>query len=96
MRAYRRIAREAGQGVRSPSVPWLLKAMSVAASIVDAVSGGDVLAGLEEIDWAGLRHAYGPAGDVPGLLRALASGSPAERSHAVQKLYGNIFHQGSR
>jgi len=24
------------------------------------------------------------------------SGSPAERGHAVQKLYGNIFHQGSR
>lgn len=68
----------------------------MAFGIVDAVSGGDVLAGLEEIDWAGLRHAYGPAGDVPGLLRALAAGLPAERSHAVQKLYGNIFHQGSR
>jgi hypothetical protein len=70
--------------------------MSVAAGIVDAVSGGDVLAGLEEIDWAGLRHAYGPAGDVPGLLRALVSGSPAERKNSVHKLYGNIFHQGSR
>jgi hypothetical protein len=71
--------------------------MSVVVGIVDAVSGGDnVLAGLEEIDWAGLRHAYGPAGDVPGLLRALVSGSPAERRHAVHELYGNIFHQGSR
>jgi HEAT repeat protein len=70
--------------------------MSVAADIVDAVSGGDVLAGLEEIDWAGLRHAYGPAGDVPGVLRALASGPPADRKHALTKLYGNIFHQGSR
>ena len=67
------------------------------AGIVDAVSGGgDVLAGLEAVDWAGLRHAYGPAGDVPGLLRALVSGSPAERKHAVHGLYGNIFHQGSR
>lgn len=71
--------------------------MSVTAGIVDAVSdGGDVLAGLEEAGWAGLRHAYGPAGDVPGLLRALSSGSPAERRHALQALYGNIFHQGSR
>jgi hypothetical protein len=78
-------------------VPWLPEAMSVAPGIVDAVSGGgDVLAGLEEVDWAGLRHAYGPAGDVPGLLRALVSGSPAERRHAVHGLYGNIFHQGSR
>ena len=67
------------------------------AGIVDAVSGGgDVLAGLEEIDWGGLRHAHGPAGDVPGLLRALVSGSPAERRHAVHGLHGNIFHQGSR
>lgn len=69
----------------------------MAAGIVGAVSGsGDVLAGLEEVGWAGLRHAYGPAGDVPGLLRALASGPPAERRHAVQGLYGSIFHQGSR
>lgn len=71
--------------------------MSVATGIVDAVNGGgDVLGGLEEIDWAGLRHAYGPAGDVLGLLRALVSGSPAERRHAVHELYGSIFHQGSR
>jgi HEAT repeat protein len=70
--------------------------MSVAAGIVDAMSGGDALAGLEEIDWAGLRHAYGPAGDVPGLLRGLAIGSPADRQHALDTLYGNIFHQGSR
>jgi hypothetical protein len=57
---------------------------------------GDALAGLEEIDWARLCHAYGPAGDVPGLLRALVSESPAERKHALHELYGNIFHQGSR
>jgi hypothetical protein len=60
------------------------------------MSGGDALAGLDEIDWAGLCHAYGPAGDVPGLLRALVSESPAERRHALHELYGNIFHQGSR
>jgi len=38
--------------------------------ILEAMSGGDALAGLEEIGWAGLRHAYGPAGDVPGLREA--------------------------
>jgi hypothetical protein len=70
--------------------------MSVAAGILVAMSGGDGLAGLEEIDWAGLRHAYGPAGDVPGLLQALVSQSAAEHKGALHELYGNIFHQGSR
>jgi hypothetical protein len=91
-----RIGREVGQGVRSPSELWLPEAMSVAHGIVDAMSGGDALAGLDDVDWAGLRHAYGPAGDTPGLLRALVSESPAKREHAVHELYGNIFHQGSR
>jgi hypothetical protein len=70
--------------------------MSVAAGTLEAMSGGDALAGLEEIGWAGLRHAHGPAGDVPGLLQALISQSAAEHKHALHKLYGNIFHQGSR
>ena len=55
-----------------------------------------MLAGLDEIDWAGLEHAYGPAGDVPGLIRALASTEPDERERARHALYGNVFHQGSR
>ncbi|MFF3671577.1 HEAT repeat domain-containing protein [Microtetraspora malaysiensis] len=56
----------------------------------------DVLAGLDELDWAALSHAYGPADDVPGLLKALRSESHDERKRAVHELYGNIFHQGSR
>ena len=55
-----------------------------------------MLAGLDEIGWAGLKHAYGPADDVPGLIRALASTEPDERERARRALYGNIFHQGSR
>jgi hypothetical protein len=70
--------------------------MMAASGILVAVRRGDALAGLEKIGWAALRHAYGPAGDVPGLLRALVSESPAERRHALHELYGNIFHQGSR
>ena len=31
------------------------------------------LAGLDEVAWADLSHGYGPASDVPGLLRDLAS-----------------------
>jgi HEAT repeat protein len=56
----------------------------------------DVLAGLDEIDWAELKHAYGPADDVPGLIRALASTEPDERERARHSLYGNVFHQGNR
>jgi len=29
--------------------------------------------GLEEVDWKSLKHAYGAATDVPGLIRSLAS-----------------------
>ncbi|MER6949424.1 HEAT repeat domain-containing protein [Nonomuraea sp. NPDC000554] len=56
----------------------------------------DVLAGLDKIHWADLKHAYGPADDVPEQLRALRSESPDERERALYELYGNIFHQGSR
>lgn len=54
------------------------------------------LAGLDDVDWAELEHAYGTAEDVPDLLRALASESADERDGALHQLYGNIFHQGSR
>ncbi|ADG87769.1 HEAT repeat domain-containing protein [Thermobispora bispora] len=56
----------------------------------------DVLAGLDEIPWEELRHCYGPAGDVPGQLRALRSPDPVERERALWHLYGNIYHQGGR
>src|SRR4051812_1318860 len=57
----------------------------------------DPLAGLDEIDWSQLSHAYGPATDVPDLLRALAA---SEESHEndddpIYELYGNIYHQGT-
>jgi hypothetical protein len=55
----------------------------------------DVLHGIEELDWAALRHAYGPATDVPQLLRALTSDDKSERKSAWYELYGNLWHQGS-
>ncbi|MFD8080872.1 hypothetical protein ACFV4F_04140 [Kitasatospora sp. NPDC059722] len=54
----------------------------------------DPLDGLDDIDWAALNHAYGPATDVPGLLRDLTSPDPAERDHALDALYGGVHHQG--
>ncbi|MFF8608460.1 HEAT repeat domain-containing protein [Streptomyces sp. NPDC015346] len=53
-----------------------------------------MLTGIEEVDWASLGHAYGPADDVPGLLHGLASPDPAEREIALDGMYGAVHHQG--
>lgn len=53
------------------------------------------LAGLDEVAWDSLEHAYGPATDVPELLRALVSGDEEQAAEAVYELYGTIWHQGS-
>ncbi|WP_328505036.1 HEAT repeat domain-containing protein [Streptomyces sp. NBC_00457] len=50
--------------------------------------------GIDEVDWAALRHAYGSAEDVPGMLRGLASADPAEREIALDGMYGAVHHQG--
>ncbi|MEV6393391.1 PBS lyase [Streptomyces sp. NPDC051907] len=50
--------------------------------------------GIDEVDWASLGHAYGPADDVPDLLRGLASTDPAERETALDGMYGAVHHQG--
>ncbi|MFE2386827.1 hypothetical protein ACFXDC_36280, partial [Streptomyces misionensis] len=52
--------------------------------------------GLDTVDWSALTHAYGPADDLPGLLRDLCSPDAPQRHKALHELYGNIFHQGSR
>lgn len=54
------------------------------------------LAGIDDVDWAALSHAYGAATDVPGLLRDLRSGDAATRYRGYHELYGNVYHQGTR
>lgn len=51
---------------------------------------------IDDINWKGLKHAYGSAEDVPDLIRALLSRRTKTREHALGQLYGNIFHQGTR
>ncbi|GIG92103.1 hypothetical protein [Plantactinospora endophytica] len=51
---------------------------------------------LERIAWARLYHAYGPAVDVPGQLRALRDPDPDARAQALGQLFGNVCHQGTR
>jgi len=69
-----------------------------------------LLDGLGEVNWSALHHAYGPADDVPDLLRALidtenaplslrtaAKGARRDvRDQVEWTLWGNVFHQGSR
>lgn len=50
--------------------------------------------GMDEVDWAAMRHAYGSAERVPDLLRGLASASPDERETALDGMYGAVHHQG--
>ncbi|MGY4963399.1 HEAT repeat domain-containing protein [Streptomyces sp. 900105245] len=51
--------------------------------------------GIDEVDWASLRHAHGSAVEVPGWLRALASADSAERTTALDGIYGAVHHQGN-
>ena len=56
----------------------------------------DPLAGLDEVPWESLHHAYGPAVDVPDQLRALRSAEVPVRRRALSELFGNVYHQGTR
>lgn len=56
--------------------------------------GTDPLEGLDAAPWAELRHAYGSAGEVPALLRGLASGGE-QRAAAMTRLHETIWHQGT-
>jgi hypothetical protein len=51
--------------------------------------------GLDAIDWAALRHAYGEASDVPATLRRLVSDDESVRQEALSDLCGTIWHQGT-
>ncbi|GGR33087.1 HEAT repeat domain-containing protein [Streptomyces netropsis] len=54
-----------------------------------------MLDGIDDIDWAELEHAYGPADDVPGLLRAAGSVDAGVRDEALEELFSSLCHQGS-
>ncbi|WP_436771319.1 hypothetical protein [Yinghuangia sp. YIM S09857] len=56
----------------------------------------DLLAGLDDVDWAVLGHAYGSAENVPDQLRAVCGPDEEARKSAFRSLFNNIFHQGSR
>jgi hypothetical protein len=56
----------------------------------------DPLAGLNSVNWSQLTHAYGPADDVPLLLRELQSTDPKLYLAALDECWSSIYHQGTR
>jgi hypothetical protein len=52
------------------------------------------LEGLATVDWSAVNDCYGPATDVPALLRALVSDNPEHREFACLLLCSTLWHQG--
>jgi HEAT repeat protein len=50
---------------------------------------------LDQIDWSRLSHAYGPATDIPSLIRALATDADESLEEVHTELVSSIAHQGS-
>jgi hypothetical protein len=50
---------------------------------------------LDEVQWHALSHAYGPAEDVPELIRALYQDDEETADEAIYELCGTIHHQGT-
>jgi hypothetical protein len=50
---------------------------------------------LAVVDWVALDHAYGPADDLPQVIRAAASTDKEQAEAAVDELFSCVFHQGT-
>ncbi|MEU8622007.1 HEAT repeat domain-containing protein [Streptomyces sp. NPDC048623] len=50
--------------------------------------------GVDAVDWAGLKHNYGSAEEIPGLLRRCAGPDPDDADDASSELLNLLFHQG--
>lgn len=48
---------------------------------------------INEVNWSRLTHAYGPATDAPGSLRALVQDDDAAFAFALDYLYAAVLHQ---
>ncbi|MFE2325292.1 HEAT repeat domain-containing protein [Streptomyces sp. NPDC059385] len=62
-----------------------------------AAGGGlpDPLSLIEDTDWAGLEHAYGPAEDTPVRLIQLLAEEPEDQAEALGVLDMSVLHQES-
>lgn len=49
---------------------------------------------LDRVDWARLKHAYGPARDVPAILRKMIAADEKTREVGWDAFWGVVNHQG--
>ncbi|MEO3925032.1 hypothetical protein ABGB07_14370 [Micromonosporaceae bacterium B7E4] len=50
---------------------------------------------LDRVSWTELTHAYGPAGDVPDLIRRVAGPDEEDALQSLYELRARILHQGN-
>jgi hypothetical protein len=50
---------------------------------------------IDSVPWPRIEHSFGPATDVPDLIRGLTSPDVNVRNDAWSKLHENIWHQGT-
>ncbi len=75
---------------------WETASLAFSYSLSETRKQGEaasVFAGLDEIDWHQLEHAYGAADAVPGWLRSLAS--QEDESDTFMHLSLSLCHQGT-
>lgn len=53
------------------------------------------LTGLDAVPWSKIEHAYGPATDIPDLLRTLSASDSKVRDKTWYEFHGNLWHQGT-
>ena len=53
-----------------------------------------MLNGIDDLKWASMHHAYGPADGVPAMLRGLLDADEEVRADAEEGLWGAVHHQG--
>ena len=84
----------AGQAPESQALPRSLSDRREEALAGVPRTGQDPLTGLDDVPWRDLHHAYGPASDVPNLLRMLTANDEEVRHSALEDLGGSLCHQG--
>lgn len=67
----------------------------IEAALKDFNDPSGLLVGLDLVDWHGVTHAYGPADDVPRLLKLMLSPDQQIREGAWEDLDNRVWHQGT-
>lgn len=78
----------------SPARAGQREARTIDDDLPDGPGDAIVLRGISEVDWGTLDHAYGPATEVPDLLRGLAANDD-RWCDLHDEFVGALLHQGS-